>query len=159
MARPASTQSPAVAVAAVAGPAGSASAARARIDDEHRRLNELLRSLDHSHDLGRIEKLLAELETLLVAHFAGEEGDEGLHQVVGEGAAHRLPNLQRLYDEHREFVTRIARLRAECAGLVDGPVRRLHDGISALAEGLRRHERAEDELFGEAFYTDLGGRS
>jgi len=159
MARPASTRpSPGAAPAAAVRSAASA-AARRRIDEEHRHLNGLLRSLTHSHDPLRIRTLLAELEALLVAHFAGEEGDQGLHQVVGEGAAHRLPNLQRLYDEHRAFLAHLAALRADCAALVDGPIKQLHAGVAALAESLRRHERDEDELFGEAFYTDLGGRS
>jgi hypothetical protein len=61
--------------------------ARTRIDDEHRQLGELLASLAHTHDLHRVAKLLADLHTLLVRHFEGEEGAQGLHSVVGEGAS------------------------------------------------------------------------
>ena len=133
--------------------------ARRRIDDEHRQLGELLLSLVHTHDLHRVEKLLGDLETLLVHHFAGEEGGQGLHAVVSEGASHRLPNLQHLFDEHREMLARLAELRAATAAALAGPVGEIAAGVHRLAESLRRHEAEEERLFGEAFYTDLGGRS
>jgi hypothetical protein len=159
MARSASTQSPAAAASSARAANGERAAARLRIDEEHRRLNELLRSLTRSRDLSRIQNLLGELDALLVVHFAGEEGNEGLHQVVGEAAAHCLPNLQRLFEEHREIRARLAELRIASERLLAGPVARLEAGVTALAEALRRHEREEHDLFGEAFYTDLGGRS
>ena len=134
-------------------------AARRRIDDEHRQLGELLLSLAHTHDLHKVDKLLGDLETLLVHHFAGEEGSQGLHAVVTEGAVHRLPNLQHLFDEHREMLARLAELRAATAAALAGPVKEIGEGIHHLAESLRRHEAEEERLFGEAFYTDLGGRS
>ena len=105
------------------------------------------------------EKLLGELETLLLHHFEGEEGGQGLHSIVSEGAAHRMPNLQHLFDEHREFLTRLDELQTATAAALAGPVKEISEGIHRLAESLRRHEAEEERLFGEAFYTDLGGRS
>lgn len=134
-------------------------AARTRIDDEHRQLGELLASLVHTHDLHRVDRLLADLHTLLVHHFEGEEGAQGLHSVVGEGASHRLPNLQHLFDDHREFLSRLDALQAATAAALAGPVKEIAEGIHHLAESLRRHEAEEERLFSEAFYTDLGGRS
>lgn len=134
-------------------------AARHRIDDEHRQLGDLLRSLVHTNDLNRVESLLADLHTLLIRHFEGEEGEQGLHAVVGEGASHRLPNLQHLFDEHRLILARVDALRAATAAALAGPVAEIADGVANLAELLRRHEAEEERLFGEAFYTDLGGRS
>ena len=134
-------------------------AARRRIDDEHRQLGELLLSLVHTHDLHRVDKLLGDLETLLVHHFEGEEGSQGLHSVVSEGASHRLPNLQHLFDEHREMLAQLALLRTATATALAGPVKEIAEGLHRLAESLRRHEAEEERLFGEAFYTDLGGRS
>ncbi len=134
-------------------------AARNRIDDEHRQLGELLRSLTHTRELGRLNAQLGELRALLVAHFAGEEGEEGLHAVVAEGASHRLPNLQHLFEDHREILTRVDALAGEAAALEAGPAARLHEGVLALAEALRRHEAEEESLFAEAFYRDIGGRS
>jgi hemerythrin len=133
--------------------------ARRRIDDEHRQLGEMLRSLAHTRDLHKIEKLLGELYTLLVQHFEGEEGEQGLHSVVSEGAAHRITNLQQLFEEHREILARLDELRAATAAALAGPVSEITLGISRLSDTLRRHEEEEERLFGEAFYTDLGGRS
>lgn len=134
-------------------------AARHRIDDEHRRLGELLRSLSQQREPSRLAAGLAELRELLAAHFAGEEGEEGIHAVVAEGASHRLPNLQKLFEEHRELLARAEALEVEAAALAAGPAARLHEGVLALAESLRRHEAVEEELFSEAFYRDIGGRS
>ena len=134
-------------------------AARSRIDDEHRQLGELLLSLVHTHDLHRVEKLLGDLHTLLVHHFEGEEGGAGAALRRRRGASHRLPNLQHLFDEHREFLARLDELQAATAAALAGPVKEIADGIQHLAESLRRHEAEEERLFSEAFYTDLGGRS
>jgi hemerythrin len=132
------------------------SSARRRIDDEHRRLNELLRSLTHSHDPVRLQTLLGELRELLVEHFEHEEAPEGLHEIVSEGAAHRMPNLQQLFQEHREILATVDGLAAQIGSIVDGAWREVRDGVSELAESLRRHERDEEDLFSEAFYSDLG---
>jgi hypothetical protein len=132
---------------------------RRRIDDEHRRLRELLHGLVRTHQLERVDALLAQLEKLLLDHFAVEEAPEGMHDIVSAGAAHRLPNLQRLFVEHREILARLERLRSEVAACLSGPLHDIHEGVAELAEQLRRHEAAEDELFGEAFYLDIGGRS
>ena len=70
-----------------------------------------------------------------------------------------MPNLQHLFDEHREILARLGELRAATAAALAGPVREIATGIHGLAETLRRHEAEEERLFGEAFYTDLGGRS
>ena len=156
MARPSAPVTPA---STAKSPTPRRQAARSRIDDEHRQLGELLLSLVHTHGLHRVDKRLVELRSLLVHHFEGEEGGQGLHAVVGEGASHRLPNLQHLFDEHREFLARLETLRATTAAALDGPVREIAEGIHTLAESLRRHEAEEERLFSEAFYTDLGGRS
>lgn len=139
----------------VAKPRGESSARR-RIDDEHRRLNELLRSLTHSHDPVRLQTLLGELRELLVEHFEHEEAPEGLHEIVSEGAAHRMPNLQQLFQEHREILATVDGLATQIGSIVDGVWREARDGVSELAETLRRHERDEEDLFSEAFYSDLG---
>ena len=156
MARPSANATPA-AKAKTSTPRRQA--ARSRIDDEHRQLGELLLSLVHTHDLHRVEKLLGDLHILMVHHFEGEEGAQGLHSVVGEGASHRLPNLQHLFDEHREFLAHLETLQAATAAALAGPVKEIAEGIHALADSLRRHEAEEEQLFSEAFYTDLGGRS
>lgn len=132
---------------------------RQQIDDEHRHLNGLLAELTATSELARIERLLGSLRELLVKHFETEEAPQGLHEIVSAQAAHRLPNLQKLFDEHREILDRVDRLREATRACLDGPVRRVLDDVGALARTLHEHEAEEEELFGEAFYTDLGGRA
>ncbi len=152
MARPAQTS----ASGPQAAKPRSESSARRRIDDEHRRLNELLRSLTHSHDPVRLQTLLAQLRELLVEHFEHEEAPEGLHELVTEGASHRMPNLQLLFEEHRQILAKVDELGAGVGDIVDGAWREVREGVSALAETLRRHEQDEESLFSEAFYSELG---
>ena len=132
------------------------SAARRRIEDEHRRLGELLRSIPHSHEPVHLQASLAELRRLLAEHFDHEEEPAGLHELVADGAAHRLPNLQHLFEEHRQILATLDGLEAQVARLVEGPWQSLREGISGLAETLRRHEHEEESLVAEAFYSDLG---
>lgn len=132
---------------------------RQQIDDEHRHLNALLAELTDTTDLARVEPLLGSLRDLLVKHFETEEAPEGLHEIVSTQASHRLPNLQKLFDEHREILERVDRLREAARSCFEGPVRRVLDDVEALASTLHEHEAEEEELFGEAFYTDLGGRA
>lgn len=141
-----------------AGSAGTR-AARQRIDEEHRRLGELLAALESTTDLAALAPRLAGLRELLVAHFASEEGPEGMHDIVAEGAAHRLPNVQHLFEEHRAILLRLDHLRDETSACFEGPVRRVLAGVAELAGTLRRHEADEEDLFSEAFYSDLGGHT
>ena len=132
---------------------------RRRIDEEHARLRTLLEALEGCRDAERLDELLAELHTLLVAHFETEEGPEGLHEIVGQGAGHRMPDVQRLFVEHREILARVSALSAEVTACLEGPVRKLVESVAALVATLRHHEHVEEEIFTEAFYTDIGGRS
>jgi hemerythrin len=140
-------------------PSAGSRVARQRIDEEHRRLGELLRALDGASDLTQLAPRLAELRALLVGHFASEEGPQGMHDIVAEGAAHRLPNVQRLFEEHAAILVRLDQLSSEAHACFEGPVRRVLAGVAELAATLRRHEAHEEELFSEAFYSDLGGHT
>jgi hemerythrin len=132
---------------------------RQRIDAEHRHLNELLVELEAAREPQRLEELLVALRSLLIQHFATEEAPDGLHEIVAQNAAHRLPNVQQLFGEHREIVRRLDALRDACAALRRGPFQEVVDRVAALAASLRAHEAVEDEIFAEAFYTDIGGRA
>jgi uncharacterized protein with von Willebrand factor type A (vWA) domain len=122
-------------------------------------MGELLSVLVTTSDLARVAPLLADLRALLVAHFAGEEGPAGMHEIVAEGAAHRLPNVQRLIEEHAAIVARLDALTAEVAACAAGPLARALAGVCELVALLRRHEAEEEEIFSEAFYVDLGGNT
>jgi hypothetical protein len=131
-------------------------ATKRRIDEEHRRLTALLGQLALGCDLEKTDHRLGELRALLVSHFETEEGPRGLHELVSEGASHRLPNVQHLFEEHRAILTRVDRLRATLRDLLDGPVAAVLSEVVELASTLRRHEADEEALFSEVFYLDLG---
>lgn len=137
-------------------PSARALATQRRIDDEHRRLSALLGQLTLGRDLERTHHRLVELRELLVTHFETEEGPRGLHELVAEAAAHRLPNVQHLFEEHRALLTRLDRLSTRLRELVDGPVASVMSEVAELAATLRRHEADEEALFSEVFYVDLG---
>jgi hypothetical protein len=139
--------------------APDAAESRRRIDAEHRSLDALLAELVAERDAEHLEVLLEQLHALLVRHFATEEAPDGLHEIVGRHAPHRLPSVQQLFVEHREMLRRVDRLRDEASALVAGPLQRLREQVEGVATSLRAHEAVEDEIFAEAFYTDLGGRA
>jgi hypothetical protein len=76
--------------------------------------------------------------------------------MVGDAAPHLLSHVQYLFDEHRVVTARLIELRGETQALIDGPLARLLAGARGLAERLRRHEEAENELVAGALYEDLG---
>jgi hypothetical protein len=137
-------------------PPTSADAARSRIADEHHRLSALLRDLTSTRDLARFDGLLSELQVLLEEHFEGEESSSGLHEAIGEDATDCLPVVQRLMDEHGVILKLTAQLRRDSAALIEGPAALLFRAAQHLADILKRHEQEEDELFGQAYYRDLG---
>ena len=88
--------------------------ARQRIAEEHHALGELLDRLEVTADPNLLAVQLAELERLLIAHFAREEGEDGLHDMVGDAAPHLLAGVQRLFDEHRRISARLAACAPMC---------------------------------------------
>lgn len=133
--------------------------ARKRITVEH----EVLRSsLDRLRDLTDLPSVITSLQSLrprLVEHFQSEEAEDGLHHVVSENAAHLLPSVQRVFEEHRQFLADIDRLTAEAVKCWEGPVARILEGVRTLCDQLHEHETLETELLTESVYTDLGDSS
>jgi hemerythrin len=150
---------PPVAAPPAPRPSDSKLDARRRIGEEHQALERLVGELLQTHELERLRTMLAELATLLRAHFETEEGPRGIHEVVGEQASHALPAVQRLFEEHRQILVQIEQLRVQVGDCLDGPVRRAIADVRALGELLERHEAEEEQLFADAFYTDLGGHT
>jgi hypothetical protein len=143
---------------AVTSPATAPSGA-ADIAEEHRALRELLGRVTATRDLGRLLPLLGELAALLEEHFTHEEAADGLHAQVAESAPDRLPEVQRLFTEHREVSERLAALVARAEGLWQGQLAEVLAEAAALAAYLHRHEAAEGELLAGALYDDLGSGS
>jgi hypothetical protein len=141
-----------------AAPAGEgvSPGSSAAIAEEHRVLRELLGRITATRDLGALLPQLGELEGLLALHFAHEEEADGLHAVVADSAPDRLPEVQRLFDEHREIARRVMELRERAEELWRGPLAEVLEGVAELADRLHRHEAAEGDLLAGALYDDLG---
>lgn len=131
-------------------------ASRQQIADEHRALGELLGRLVHTTDPNALVPQLTELRRLLGVHFAREEADDGLYEIVGEVAPHLLSGVQRLFDEHRELAASVDELLATTRELCGGPLAEILAAVGGLAGRLHRHEAKENELVSGAFYDDLG---
>ena len=127
-----------------------------QIADEHKALEESLGRLEKTTDphllLPRLEKLRSQLEH----HFAGEEASGGIRRDVTSNAPYLLGALDKIFDEHREFLGDIDALHVKIRDCVEGPVAEILESISALARRLRAHEVRETELLSDVYYTDFG---
>lgn len=137
----------------------SVSSAHRRITEEHEALRESLEILRRLTDLPLLIARLRDLRPLLVEHFRSEEAEDGLHTVVSDNAPHLLPSVQRVFEEHRQFLADIDRLSDEAQECWKGPVREVLDGVRTLCDKLHEHEALETELLTESVYTDLGDSS
>ncbi len=129
---------------------------RQQIAEEHAALREILGRIQGTRELAPLRPLLAELGRLLRQHFAREEAADGLHPMVEESAPHLLPNVQRLFDEHRELAARLESLEEKARQLWEGPLTEVFAEAGELARRLHEHEVAEGELLAGAMYEDLG---
>jgi hemerythrin len=138
-------------------PQPASSAARDRIDEEHHRLRELLKTLNQSEDRTRLPSLLDELREVLVTHFESEEGPEGLHKAVQQLAPRHVHHVEEVIDEHTQLLDSLDDLRERARTMNEGTWPDVQRGVTDLTERLREHEERENELFDDSLLTDLGG--
>lgn len=129
---------------------------RKQIAEEHRLLGELVERTEATTDPHALLPVLEELQRLLQEHFRREEDADGLHDMVGEAAPHKLTAVQRLFDEHRDLAAHLDAAIRHTREVIDGPVAQVRSEVGELAEKLRAHEAAENELVAGALYEDLG---
>jgi hypothetical protein len=126
------------------------------IAEEHRELRALLERVSGNHDLRALVPLLETLQNILEHHFDHEEGEGGLHDIIGDAAPRFLPRLQMIFEEHREILRMVPDLLERMNAVLDGPVQALLDDTDALVKKLQAHDEAESELLTEALLTDIG---
>lgn len=138
------------------GAPGTRSAvARCVIEEEHRRLWNLVERLERVSDLQALALRLGELRVLMAEHFAREEAPGGLQEAVDEP---RWDNaLQALFDEHAECLAEVERLALTARELLAGPVEELRRDVRTLCRRLHVHEAAEAELLAASLYDETGG--
>jgi len=127
-----------------------------QIAADHHNLRLLMDQLQDTAELGQIVPQLEHLQAELIEHFELEEGAEGLTKAVGEASPNALNRLDRLFEEHRAFITSIEGIIAQANSYLDGPVVELRARIQGLCARLEAHEINETELLSAAVFTDLG---
>lgn len=134
-----------------------AEAARRQIAEEHRALQQLLERLKTTSDLPTLHLRLAELGELLGRHFAREEAPEGLHRAIDGSAPRLTSSVQRLFEEHREYLAELDELAEKARALAEGPTAEVRREVAELCDRLHEHEVSETLLLAGALYDDLGG--
>ena len=123
---------------------------------QHRSLRETLGLIVAAGELTRLVPLLEDLRAQLEAHFAEEEGEDGLAEAVGSSAPRYLRQLEHLMAEHRALLETVDTLMARGRALLDGSVRDYLRHIRALGRRLRDHEARETALLSDAVHADIG---
>jgi hypothetical protein len=125
-----------------------------RITEEHLRIRSLLDGIQTAADPNVLLPLLRELKSHLESHFDGEEGDEGLHAIIEDGAPHHTDRADRLIAEHGELMARVSRVIHECNQIINGPLRNLRESTREMVARLQAHDVAESELLTDALLRD-----
>ncbi len=133
--------------------------ARQQIRREHENLHNTISFIEQTSDLRVLMPMLADLRGQLERHFAHEEGDDGLHDAIGDSAPHFLTAVQRLFEEHRDFLSTLDQLIEEAQACWEGPLADILRRAEALCRRLGEHEAEETELLTDAVLLDLGDSS
>ena len=125
---------------------GPIARARAALDEEHRRLGDLVGRLREVRDPAALAGLLDELHAALKAHFEHEEFPGGLYQSMGALGPRHAELVRDLVDQHFLLLAAVRGLadQARRAGPPTSPAL-LPDAV-ALADQLRAHEADENRL-------------
>ena len=125
------------------------------LDREHCRMKALLQLLGTATSAESLAPPLQELLALLRVHFAREEGDEGLHNIVQARAPRLGHAVTPLLREHEILVNQGAQLLAFCEQANKLTTALRHD-VARLIEQLRQHEQRETALLQDALLIELG---
>ncbi|HKI86185.1 MAG TPA: hypothetical protein VKA53_05530, partial [Thermoanaerobaculia bacterium] len=120
--------------------------ARDQIRREHENLHNTIGFVEQTSDLRVLLPMLADLRSQLEHHFTHEEGPEGLHDAIGDSAPHLLTAVQRLFEEHRNFLSTLDQLIEEAQACWEGPLADILRRAEALCRRLGEHEAEETEL-------------
>lgn len=131
-------------------------ASLARIADEHRALEEAVERLGKTTDPHKLIPRLEKLRHQLEHHFASEEALDGLREDVTTVAPFLLGSLDKIFEEHAQFLDAIDAVDAKTRACVEGPLAEILDDVLVLIRRLRDHEERETELLSDAYYIDYG---
>jgi len=126
------------------------------ISEQHEELKVLVTALPAIRDLPLLVTRLRELRDGLEAHFELEEGPNGFHDIVLEEAPRHHANVQRLFEEHREFLRRLDAIAFKARDCIENHAMEIYREVDAFARALEGHEARENEILGDAIYSDTG---
>ena len=129
-----------------------------RLLHAHRTLKELLDQICDAPDAKSLAPLLHQLRFELSEHFQQEEGPHGFGAAVSEAAPHRTELIQRLFEEHTEFLNTLSGLEERAGRPAASEDEALCRAARELCHKIRKHEAQENDLLTETINTDLGGR-
>lgn len=116
------------------------------VEEDHRKLEQLITRLRAAEDLPTLVATLDELNNALVAHFGHEEQPEGLYDVLGTTAPEYKTPLGGLVDEHYKLLATARELAEHGRTLLRQTHHDLRQDVLRLADALLDHERRENEL-------------
>lgn len=130
--------------------------AKDTIARQHEQLKVLVTSLPATKDLALLVARLRELRDGLEAHFEIEEGPDGFHDIVLDRAPRHHTRVQRLFEEHRDFLRRIDAISTKAYACLAGPAAEIFREVDSFTQALGKHEERENEMLGDAMYSDTG---
>ncbi len=136
-------------------PARKSGSSSSEFFHDHHALNEIMRRMLGTRELNLLIPLLHELNRALEEHFAREEENDGLYQVVRDAAPQHLEQVQKLLDEHGGFLATVKSLEEKAKASID-PQAEIFSEVALLCQDLEVHEAMENDILTEALYRDLG---
>jgi hypothetical protein len=130
---------------------------RDAILEEHATLRAIVKELRHATELAILKNRLEALAEILPVHFAREEGDAGLTDIVVDRAPWHLPHVEEALDEHGVLLARVGGLLTRVNELLEITTPGLLADAAALAASLAHHEEVETDILCDAFEIDTGG--
>lgn len=124
--------------------------------EEHRTIRGAVRLLETAPDLVTLIQRLHRLRELLVPHFMNEEAPGGFFDTIREHASRHIGSVAGLSRDHEAFLARIEELERQAHAVLRGPVAETLRAAGALAQRLRDHEAAENEMLVDGLYVDIG---
>jgi Hemerythrin HHE cation binding domain len=126
-----------------------------RLLAEHRRIRALTQQFESATALRELLNVLAEARPVFAEHFRAEEADDGFYDRVRSTTSTHMERVDRLEREHKAFLADVDGLVARSETCLASMAQILTEARS-LAERLRKHEVAEDQIVADALYGDTG---
>ena len=114
--------------------------------DEHAELRDVVAQIGEASDLGILSGLLQRLRDLLQGHFAREEADPGLRDVLGSGAEAIAGDADALASEHRELLDSLSELVVCVEAGEQGTASSCGREVAAFLQRLDEHDVRETRL-------------